>query len=46
MQKKILKLLSELCFLITVFSVNSCCLSVYGQNEEPETLKKLKRHTM
>lgn len=34
------------CFLkkLTVYSVNTTCNLMYGQEEEPETLRRLKKH--
>lgn len=44
MKGKILKLLSVACIGITTFSVNSCCMIIFGQDKEPESLKRLKHN--
>lgn len=38
-----LKFIAYIIVTITVFTVNSACLIALGQDEEPESLKRLKR---
>lgn len=38
-----LKLFASLLTLLTVFTVNSACAVVLGQDEEPDSLKRFKK---
>lgn len=36
------KILSSFCLSVAIFGVNNACYLIYGQEKEPESLKKYK----
>lgn len=44
MKKILYSLIAYISKSMAVFSVNSCCYIVYGQDKEPNSLKRYKKH--
>lgn len=46
MKKELIKVISQCTKSVAIHSVNSCCMTVFGQEPEPKSLKKYQKKSL